>query len=118
MLSIANTEAGTLRTNWTNPKEFLHRDMTAIEMAREMGYSHLYNILSPIIRHNLPPMALHCLQKQFHDIIRTDLGLQGEANDIRLPELVVLTELEVPEMWFPLKPPDSTGLKVINLLKK
>ncbi len=43
------------------------------------------------------------LQDKFHDLIRKDLGDRVEQEYINLPVLEVLTELELPQMWFPVK---------------
>lgn len=86
--------------------------MTPVEMARYLGYSHMYDILSPVIRHNLPAWTLEALQAKFHGIIRGELEDEVESLRLRLPELVPLTELEVPEMWFPLGRSSKNDLKV------
>lgn len=76
--------------------------MTPVEMARYLGYSHMYEILSPVIRHNLPARTLETLQTKFHALIHEELQDEVDRLRLRLPELIPLMELEVPEMWFPL----------------
>lgn len=79
---------------------FKHRDLTATEIARVMGHLHLTDILAPVIYHPVPHSTLARLQALFHEMIRAD---SREVSNLVLPELVTLTELRVPEMWFPLK---------------
>jgi hypothetical protein len=87
--------------------------MTASEIARNLGYTNLDAILAPIIYHCVPHPVLATLQTHFHDLIRDDLHtLAHEVADLRFPDLVVLTELRIPLMWFPLKP---RGLKKVRV---
>jgi hypothetical protein len=65
-----------------------------------MEYSHLADILAPVIYHPTPLNTLLGLEALFHKMIRADLeGVSG----LVLPDLLTLTELKVPEMWFPLR---------------
>lgn len=90
--------------------------MTAAEIARELGFTDLYDILAPIIYHCVPSAVLAMLQTHFHDLIRFDLrGATQELTTLRLPELVVLTELRMPMMWFPLKSRRLNGVRVSSL---
>lgn len=93
--------AGTLRSQWT--PGFSYPNMTALEMAQDLGYQTLYSILSPVIHQPVPADILAVLQDKFHDLIRKDLGDRVEQEYINLPVLEVLTELELPQMWFPVK---------------
>ncbi|KAH6667471.1 hypothetical protein B0J14DRAFT_704554 [Halenospora varia] len=94
-----------LRTSWTDSSELPYRRMTAAEIARELGYTDLFTLLAPTIYHCVPYDVLATLQEHFHGLIRLQLHqLPQELANLRLPELVVLTELRVPLMWFPLKP--------------
>ena len=77
--------------------------MTPLEIAQELGYSELYSVLSPVIHQPVPATTLVNLQARFHAIIRTELGDRVDSEHIYLPELEVLTELEVPRMCFPVK---------------
>ncbi|PVH97328.1 hypothetical protein DM02DRAFT_730649 [Periconia macrospinosa] len=96
---IANGSLRTLRTR-NSDTIFKHRDLTAAEIARENGYLHLIDILAPVIYYPVPHSTLARLQALFHEMIRADS--RGVSNLV-LPELVTLTELRIPEMWFPLK---------------
>ncbi len=106
---------GTLRTLWTDAQEFSHPDLTPIEMARELGYSHMFDVLSPVVRHNIPPKTLDSLQQKLHGLIARDLESRDEGKHLWLPELVVLTELELPEMWFPISSPEAKDPMVVQL---
>lgn len=52
-----------------------------------------------MIYHSVPYQTLARLESQFHAIIKADLGVR--VTRFVLPDLVALTELQVPEMWFP-----------------
>lgn len=92
--------SGTLRTRTS---EYDYPDMTALELARLFGYTHMYDILSPIVRHAIPHKTLKLVQQQFHTLIKHELSPQTvDEQHIRLPELEVLTELDGGPMWFPL----------------
>jgi hypothetical protein len=87
--------------------------MTAAEIARELGYTDLFTVLAPTIYHCVPYDVLATLQEHFHGLIRLQLHqLPQELANLRLPELVVLTELRVPLMWFPLKPAVTGSARV------
>jgi hypothetical protein len=45
---------------------------------------------------------MNALQKHFHDLIKADLAEYEYTHFLHLPDLSSLSELEVPEMWFPL----------------
>jgi hypothetical protein len=62
----------------------------------------------------VPSKALEILQNRFHDLIRDQLGHEVTSEHLYLPELVPLTELEIPEMWFPLRS-NSQTLRVRDL---
>ncbi|KAF2848222.1 HET-domain-containing protein [Plenodomus tracheiphilus IPT5] len=89
----------TIRTqNWSEGKH-PHRDLTAAEMAQSKRHHHVADILAPVIYHTIPHRTLARLQALFHEMIRADWE---HVDDVILPDLVALTELRVPEMWFPL----------------
>jgi hypothetical protein len=90
--------------------EFRFPDMTAGEIARELGFSYLSNILVPVIRHYIPARILLDLQDKLHSLIRKDLDDEAIPIEyLRLPELIVLTELQEPEMWFPIQTKTNQG---------
>ncbi|KAJ6167567.1 hypothetical protein N7497_000410 [Penicillium chrysogenum] len=84
--------------------EFRYPDLTASEIAHELGYDDIYSILAPVVRHTLPAATLTFLQARFHELLWAELEDCGPLplGGIRLPPLAALTELERPEMWFPL----------------
>ncbi|OXN04993.1 hypothetical protein CDV58_05629 [Aspergillus fumigatus] len=87
--------------------EFRYQDLTAVEIARELGYSDLWEILTPVIRHFVPARILMNLEQKFHELIHAELAGFAHLKYLRLPQLVVLTELENPQMWFPIQPPSQ-----------
>ncbi|GFF36875.1 hypothetical protein IFM46972_05035 [Aspergillus udagawae] len=99
---------GTLPTN-KSKGEGRYEDLTAVEIAREVGYSDLWDILTPVIRHFVPPRVLLDLEEKFHALIHAELAGFAHLEHLRLPQLVVLTELENPEMWFPIQPQSQHG---------
>ncbi|PLN78680.1 hypothetical protein BDW42DRAFT_187228 [Aspergillus taichungensis] len=84
--------------------EFRCADITAAEIARELGYNDIYSILAPVIRHVLPAATLTLLQTKFDEFLQAELEecVTLTRGEMRLPPLAALTELERPEMWFPL----------------
>lgn len=95
-------DRGALRslcTRKSNKGGSTHDDLTPAEIARGEGHDHLVDILAPVIYHTIPHRILARLQALFHEITRADWG---QIDDIILPDLVALTELRNPEMWFPL----------------
>ncbi|KAF7157872.1 hypothetical protein CNMCM5623_002306 [Aspergillus felis] len=102
---------GAFRTLPTNKSksEFRYQDLTAVEIAREVGYSDLCDILTPVIRHFVPPRVLLDLEQKFHELIHAELAGFAHLEHLRLPQLVVLTELENPEMWFPIQAQSQHG---------
>ncbi|KAK0810728.1 hypothetical protein LTR75_005456 [Friedmanniomyces endolithicus] len=94
-----------LQTMWTSSSELPYRNMTALEMAQVLGYRSLFSALSPVIHHAMPSSVLQALQRRFHSLIESDVVLLPQQYSLRLPELELLTELENPAMYFPLKSP-------------
>ena len=95
---------GLLRTAWTSPSELPNRNMTALEIATAIGRWELVDLLNLEVFHPRSHSILTTLQTHFHNLIRSNLSARpNELAVLRLPDLLVLTELEVPMMWFPLK---------------
>ena len=95
---------GLLRTAWINPSELPNRNMTAVEMAMAIGRWELVDVLNSEILYSISHSILTTLQTHFHNLIRSNLYARPyELAALRLPDLLVLTELELPMMWFPLK---------------
>ncbi|KAI7222222.1 hypothetical protein KC333_g1248 [Hortaea werneckii] len=91
----------TIRTNWAEDI-FWHRDLTPAEIARVQGFSDLAGELAPTIYHFVPPNVLQILQDGLHSMIVEDLNGDWWLDKLVLPDLHALTELEVPEMVFPI----------------
>ena len=72
-----------------------------LDIALRNGFTHLTALLTPVIHNPVPTDLLAALQQHFHEVIRGRVAHLVDAEQLRLPELDVLTELEKPEMWFP-----------------
>lgn len=95
---------GLLRTAWTSSSELPNRNMTALEIAMAIGRWELVDVLNSEILYPISHPILTTLQIHFHNLIRSNLSARpNELAALRLPDLLVLTELELPMMWFPLK---------------
>lgn len=95
---------GLLRTAWTSSSELPNRNMTALEIAMAIGRRELVDVLNSEILYPISHPILTTLQTHFHNLIRSNLSARpNELAALRLPDLLVLTELELPMMWFPLK---------------
>lgn len=90
-------------------------DMTPLELAHELGFSYLFDILSPVIRNPVPHETLMDLERQFHNIIHCDLGDRVTVERMYLPLLEPLTELGNEAMWFPVKFTFSAAVCIYNL---
>jgi hypothetical protein len=106
---------GTIRSTKTEPHEFRYLDMTAGEIARELGSSSLYQILAPVVFNHVPYSTLEKLQEYLHQIIREDVSWIAGSQYLRFPDLSVLTELEIPEMLFPIKNASHRESRVCSL---
>jgi hypothetical protein len=106
---------GTLRTKKTD-SHFSHQDITAADIARDSKHVDLADMLAPVIYHSVPPKTLTRLESQFHEIIKADLG--ERVTHLVLPDLVALTELKVPEMWFPVGEQGDSKKPVVSLGKR
>ncbi|KAI7475245.1 hypothetical protein KC351_g10211 [Hortaea werneckii] len=91
----------TIRTNWAEDM-FCHHDLTPAEIARVLGFSDLASELAPTVYHFVPPKLLQSLQDSLWSIIREDLRGNWWLDKLVMPDLHALTELEVPEMVFPI----------------
>lgn len=112
---LPNIEAGTIRTAWADPSHFPYADLTSAEMARKLGSAHLYGLLTPRIQNGVPAAVLQKLQDQFHELIKVGFDLVKNHQYLRLPDLFPLTEMDVPEMWFPLKTPNPDFSKWVQV---
>lgn len=76
-------------------------EMTPLDIARSAGFDHLYEVLSPVIRHTITPKTLSGLERKLHELIRHNGAVESRLVGLRLPDLSVLLELEVMEIWVP-----------------
>jgi hypothetical protein len=79
-----------------------------VDIAVNRGHLHLVPLLSPAYRHPLPQDVLDRLRTHLHRLIHhRSGGGDGDGGDLatrqalRLPDPVVLTELDTPRLWFP-----------------
>ncbi|WP_369272440.1 ankyrin repeat domain-containing protein [Streptomyces sp. R11] len=81
-----------------------------LDIAVSRGHHHLDALLRPEIRHALPQDVIAGLRQHLHRLIRYRSGGGDDGGGrsdlatrhaLRLPEVEALTELEVPDCWFP-----------------
>lgn len=77
--------------------------MTPEELAREFGYTELFDVLAPRILTPVPARTLERVQVNFHKLIEEDLGQRVADEHLYLHALEVLTELDPEVMWFEIK---------------
>ena len=104
-----------MRTRKTD-SHFSHQDITAADIARDNKHADLAEMLAPVIYHSVPQKTLARLESQFHEMIKADLG--ERAAHLVLPDLVALTELKVPEMWFPVGEQGDSKKPIVSLRKR
>lgn len=72
-----------------------------VDVAENWGHHHLRELLTPVLKHQVPPDVLLRIQSHFHDVIRGRIDLALPNHGLRLPQLAPLLELDQPDMWFP-----------------
>ncbi|KAI9147121.1 hypothetical protein HJFPF1_13153 [Paramyrothecium foliicola] len=84
----------------------LRKDSTPLDVARDHGWEHLYELLNPVIRRPISHRVLQALQDRLHDLIRKVYENDTEAHldCFFFPELEILTEFDRSRLWFPLDP--------------
>ena len=108
----ADNETGTIPTRRGGTR-LPYPDMTPGEIAHSLGFSHLCDILTPAIHHHVRPKTLAKLQEQFHLLIQDEMSNGNiPLEHLNLPELLVLTELETPEMLFSIRHEAQHGSRV------
>ena len=80
------------------------------------GRRELVDVLNSEILYPVSHPILTNLETNFHNLIRSNLHRRPyELAALRLPDLLVLTELELPMMWFPLKSEGPTERRGLNV---
>ncbi|HEY1015652.1 MAG TPA: hypothetical protein VGE07_23280 [Herpetosiphonaceae bacterium] len=74
----------------------------ASTIARRQGQGPLLEVLEPVYQHDLPHDAVAAIQSQLHLVIRERAARLVNAHALRLPELLPLLELAVPQLWAPI----------------
>ncbi len=77
------------------------RGERAVDVAERRGHRHLIRVLAPEFEHHVPREVLLKVQAHFHAVIRGRAEHLVDEQELRLPELEPLLELDTPEMWFP-----------------
>ncbi|KAF8536865.1 hypothetical protein BDD12DRAFT_982502 [Trichophaea hybrida] len=93
---------------WRTLRTTKGKYLTPLDIAKDYGWAHLYEILSPVIRHTVPEKILQALERQLYTFIGEEVGGEVLAQERTvLPPLCVLTEMERPELMvpFPLSEP-------------
>jgi hypothetical protein len=94
-------ELGAWRTLRTAEEE------RAVDIARRRGNSGIVPLLEPAYARNVPENILGTIEKKFHRHVRNNTRNLVDAHRLRLPQLEILLELDVPLIWFPV--PGMTG---------
>lgn len=71
-----------------------------VDIAKAKGHTHLFDLLKPVLKRDVPFGVLMRIQSQFHGVIMDRAEKLIQEHKLRLPELSPLLELEKPEMWF------------------
>ncbi len=72
-----------------------------VDIARKQGHQPLLPKLKPQYQRHVLVGVLLTIQAHFHEVIRERAGKLVDQNQLRLPVLEPLLELDRPEMWFP-----------------
>jgi hypothetical protein len=72
-----------------------------VDVARKRNQVALLERLEPVYKHQVPPAVLIQIQANFHATILGRASNIVDQEKLRLPELVVMLELDEPAMWFP-----------------
>ncbi|KAJ2989686.1 hypothetical protein NUW58_g3341 [Xylaria curta] len=96
-------------------KSFDSARNTAYDLARRCGNECLMERLQPRIAHALDPAALGDLELRLHKIMVEKFGQFLSEHIFHMPQLSVLTEMDIPELWIPI--PLSYGGVFVTLSK-
>ncbi|KAI0466081.1 hypothetical protein F4859DRAFT_507597 [Xylaria cf. heliscus] len=87
---------------WKTVRSFDSARIMAYELAHEYGNEYLMERLRPRIVHVLDPSALESLEAQLHRIISEKFSQFISKGVFHMPQLSVLTEMDIPELWVPI----------------
>ncbi|KAI3320735.1 hypothetical protein HD806DRAFT_228758 [Xylariaceae sp. AK1471] len=87
---------------WKTVKSFDSARNMAYELAHRYENEYLMDLLQPRIIHALDPSALEDLETQLHKIMVEKFGQFISGHVFHMPQLSVLTEMEIPELWIPI----------------
>ena len=77
------------------------RMQTALDVAKESGWAHLYSLLMPVVHHTLPASILLGLQDQLNQLYAA--VFPGATEYHVVPQVEILTELKDPQLFVPLE---------------
>lgn len=87
------------RSAWRTLREA--RGEIARDIAARQGHEHLLQVLTPVLRREVPRERLAALQMHLHALVRGRAEVMVTQHALRLPELEPLLEMDEPAMWFP-----------------
>jgi hypothetical protein len=88
--------------------------MTPLELACDQKQTHLYDMLAPVTLSPVPASVLNALEARFHALIWRDLAGRVDKNKIYLPSLIVLTEIGMESIWFPINLNASGAVRSVH----
>jgi hypothetical protein len=71
-----------------------------IDIAARQGHRHLFGVLTPEFKQQVPLGILLKVQSHFHGVIRGRVESLVKEHALRLPELEPLLEVDSPQFWF------------------
>lgn len=71
-----------------------------VDVAERRHYPHLISVLTPVLNRRVPLGVLLKVQLHFHAVIRGRVEDQIREDDLRLPELEPLLEVDGRKFWF------------------
>ncbi|KAI6778762.1 uncharacterized protein J7T54_005865 [Emericellopsis cladophorae] len=75
---------------------------TAFQLAKMHANEGLISRLQPRIIHAIQPEVLDGLEKRLHHLMEDRLGEFLDKHAFHMPQLSVLTEMEIPDLWIPI----------------
>ncbi len=78
------------------------RNERPVDIAQNKGHHQLLNLLEPVYQHTIPPEIIKKTEYHFHKLIHDRGTRYITQENLRLPPLSILQEIDTPEMWFPI----------------